>query len=49
MDNVKILFLCLAYIFLSRQLIGNIIGSVSTTILSFMIVAGVMLLFSPNM
>jgi hypothetical protein len=46
MDNVKIFFLCLVYIFLSRYLMGNIIGPVSTTILSAVIVAGAMLLFS---
>jgi hypothetical protein len=46
MDKVKIFFLCLAYIFLSRLLVGNIIGPVSVTILSTVIVVGVILFFS---
>lgn len=46
MDNVKVFFLCLTYIFISRSIIGKIIGPVSTTILSSMIVAGVILFFS---
>jgi len=46
MANVKIFFLCLVYIFLSRYLMGNIIGFVSTTILSAMIVAGAILFFT---
>lgn len=46
MDNVIIFFLCLAYIFISRSLIGRIIGPVSTTILSSMVVAGAILFFS---
>lgn len=46
MDNVTVFFLCLVYIFISRSLIGRIIGPISTTILSSMVVAGVILFFS---
>ena len=46
MDNVKIFFLCIAYIFISRNLMGRIIGPVSTTILSSMVVAVAILFFS---
>ena len=48
MNNVTVFFLCLAYIFISRSLMGSIIGPVSTTVLSSMVVAGVMLLFPIN-